>query len=180
MAPQETEAPATGSESGAGERLESWKEIAAYLGRGVTTVQRWELEEGLPVHRLPHAKRGSVFAFKPELDSWRVNRVRAAATCTETPTSVQSTRGPWLWLGRGPRSVAWIGVGVVGLALFMVSAWRGVGRTEPRKGNEGSALTLVPRPLANDSAPEHGPNRRPRLSRSRRRGPPLTRSQALA
>jgi hypothetical protein len=23
-------------------RLESWKEIAAYLGRDVTTVQRWE------------------------------------------------------------------------------------------------------------------------------------------
>jgi hypothetical protein len=33
-------------------RLDSWKEIASYLGRGVRTVQRWECEEGLPVHRL--------------------------------------------------------------------------------------------------------------------------------
>ena len=24
------------------DRLDSWKEIAAYLGRDVTTVQRWE------------------------------------------------------------------------------------------------------------------------------------------
>jgi hypothetical protein len=38
-------------------RLDSWKEIAAYLKRGVTTVQRWERTEGLPVHRLPHSKR---------------------------------------------------------------------------------------------------------------------------
>jgi hypothetical protein len=33
-------------------RLDSWKEIAAYLGRSIRTVQRWEREEGLPVHRL--------------------------------------------------------------------------------------------------------------------------------
>src|SRR5437762_6775919 len=59
------------------DRLESWKEIAAFLGRGVTTVQRWEAEEGLPVHRLPHAKKGSVFASKRELESWRSSRVRA-------------------------------------------------------------------------------------------------------
>jgi len=35
-----------------GRRLESWKEIALYLGRDVTTVRRWEKREGLPVHRL--------------------------------------------------------------------------------------------------------------------------------
>ena len=32
-------------------RLDSWKEIAAYLKRDVTTVQRWEKREGMPVHR---------------------------------------------------------------------------------------------------------------------------------
>ena len=30
-------------------RLDSWKEIAAYLKRGARTVQRWEREEGLPL-----------------------------------------------------------------------------------------------------------------------------------
>ena len=34
------------------ERLDSWKEIAAYLNREVTTVQRWEKREGMPVHAL--------------------------------------------------------------------------------------------------------------------------------
>lgn len=55
-------------------RLESWKAIAAYLGRGVTTVQRWEREEGLPVRRHAHAARGSVFAFRREIDDWRSSR----------------------------------------------------------------------------------------------------------
>jgi len=50
--------------------LDSWKEIAAYLGRGVRTVQRWEREEGLPVHRLAHDKRGSVYAQRDELAAW--------------------------------------------------------------------------------------------------------------
>lgn len=51
-------------------RLDSWKEIAGYLRRGVRTVQRWEFEEGLPVHRLIHDKAGSVFAYTSELDEW--------------------------------------------------------------------------------------------------------------
>jgi len=51
------------------DRLDSWKEIAAYLGREVRTVQLWEKNEGLPIHRHQHAKQGSVYAFKSELDS---------------------------------------------------------------------------------------------------------------
>ena len=56
------------------DRLDSWKEIAAYLRRSVTTVQRWEKEEGLPTHRLHHGKLGSVYAFKSELDGWLRDR----------------------------------------------------------------------------------------------------------
>jgi Tol biopolymer transport system component len=56
------------------QRLDSWKEVAAYLRRGISTVQRWEQQEGLPVHRHPHEKRGSVYAFKSELDDWRQAR----------------------------------------------------------------------------------------------------------
>ena len=49
------------------DRLDSWKEIAAYLRKGLRTVQRWERTEGLPVRRLG---QGSVFAYKSELDAW--------------------------------------------------------------------------------------------------------------
>jgi Tol biopolymer transport system component len=54
-------------------RIESWKQIAAYLGRDVRTVQRWERKEGLPVHRHKHQSLSSVYAFKAELDLWEQN-----------------------------------------------------------------------------------------------------------
>ena len=53
-----------------GRRLDSWKEIADYLGRDVRTVIRWEKDKGLPVRRLPGGKRQSVFAFAAEIDAW--------------------------------------------------------------------------------------------------------------
>ena len=61
------------------DRLDSWKEIAAYLNRDVTTVQRWEKREGMPVHRHVHDKLGSVYAFRVELDAWARGRKPAAA-----------------------------------------------------------------------------------------------------
>lgn len=54
--------------------LGSWKAISAYLRRDVSTVQRWEKHEGMPVHRHLHAKRGSVYAYRSELDAWWVGR----------------------------------------------------------------------------------------------------------
>ena len=50
--------------------LNSWKEVATYMGRGVRTVQRWEQELGLPVRRPRGKSRSAVIALKPELDSW--------------------------------------------------------------------------------------------------------------
>src|SRR3954447_19582465 len=50
--------------------LDSWKEIAAYLGRSEKTARRWEDREELPVHRLHHEKASSVYAYSNELDAW--------------------------------------------------------------------------------------------------------------
>jgi TolB-like protein len=60
------------------DRLESWKEIAAYLNRSVRTVRRWEHDEGLPIHRHLHRSLASVYAHKTELDAWRRDSRRAA------------------------------------------------------------------------------------------------------
>ncbi len=68
------QSPQTISDRPPQERLGSWKEIAAYLGREVRTVQRWEKTDGLPVHRLHHSKRGSVYALPLELDRWWESR----------------------------------------------------------------------------------------------------------
>ena len=51
----------------AGDRLDSWKEIATYLKRSVRTVIRWEQELGLPVRR---HETGGVYASRPEIDAW--------------------------------------------------------------------------------------------------------------
>jgi Tol biopolymer transport system component len=56
------------------DHLDSWKEIAAYLNRDVTTVQRWERREGMPVHRHQHDRIGSVYASRTELDAWTRSR----------------------------------------------------------------------------------------------------------
>jgi phage terminase Nu1 subunit (DNA packaging protein) len=50
--------------------LNSWKEIAIYMGRAVRTVQRWEEECHLPVHRPRGRKRSPVFALSNEIDQW--------------------------------------------------------------------------------------------------------------
>ena len=55
-------------------RLDSWKKIAAHFNRDVTTVQRWERRESMPVHRHVHDKQGSVYAFRSELDAWWESR----------------------------------------------------------------------------------------------------------
>jgi hypothetical protein len=56
-------------DASAGERLDSWKEIAAYLKYSERTVRRWE-QEGLPILRHPHRKKATVYAYKPEIDAW--------------------------------------------------------------------------------------------------------------
>ena len=50
--------------------LNSWKEIAAYMGRGVRTIQRYEMQLGFPVHRPSGKQRSAVLAVADEIDAW--------------------------------------------------------------------------------------------------------------
>ena len=63
-----------GDSDAKGQRLDSWKAIARYVGRDMRSAQRWERERGLPVHRVPGEKGGSVFAYTAELDDWLHSR----------------------------------------------------------------------------------------------------------
>jgi Tol biopolymer transport system component len=76
------------------DRLDSWKEIAAYLRRDVTTVQRWEKREGMPVHRHLHDRMGSVYAFRTELDAWVARRRLAQAGDGERARAETASRSP--------------------------------------------------------------------------------------
>jgi Tol biopolymer transport system component len=101
------------------DRLDSWKEIASYLGRGIRTVQRWEREEGLPVHRLAHEKRGSIYARREELAAWwesrRLTLTRSGAEERAAPAAprlerVTSTSAMTNWpaLSSDARLVAYV------------------------------------------------------------------------
>jgi TolB-like protein len=91
------------SETPSERRLDSWKEIATYLGRDVTTVQRWERQEGMPVHRHLHHKRGSVYALSTELDDWRQGRKLRSEGEPELALEAAGAGGREMTVPRGRR-----------------------------------------------------------------------------
>ena len=97
------------------DRLDSWKEIAAYMKRDATTVQRWEKREGMPVHRHIHDKLGSVYAFRTELDAWARNRRPAPVEdASDSGAGPAAGRASWLW----PMAA------VCGAVALGVAAWQ--------------------------------------------------------
>ena len=75
--------------------LDSWKAIATYFGRTVRTVQRWEREQGLPVHRQLHNSLSSVYAYSSELHAWQLGRVPdARVPDEEVGARVTTATGP--------------------------------------------------------------------------------------
>lgn len=121
------------------DRLDSWKEIAAYLKRDVTTVQRWERREGMPVHRHQHDKMGSVYAFRADLDTWMQSRnlqaeeeeeeaSAPAADPMKTAAPVSDAAGPIVFKDgitptepRRQSALRWI-VPVCGVAVLLLVA----------------------------------------------------------
>ena len=72
-----------------GHVLNSWKEIARYMGLGVRTVQRYEVELGLPVRRPGGKERGSVMALSGEIDRWlQSSPMRMANPLSDCETSL--------------------------------------------------------------------------------------------
>ena len=122
--------------SASAERLDSWKEIAAYLKRDERTVRRWE-QEGLPVHRHLHKKQASIYAYKAEVDAWwksgRQNLEPAERTRGSTPFR--------LWLLAGLAAV-----GLLALLAFSVT---GLSKRFWGRPNPGSIRSLAVLPLEN-------------------------------
>lgn len=121
-----------------GDRLDSWKEIAAYLKRDVTTVQRWEKREGMPVHRHVHDRGGSVFAVTGELDAWAKSRsLRPEQTETkvgpeETPERTELSPSPTdLGSPSRHRFKLWVPLsGILLICLSVVISWLAIRRRE--------------------------------------------------
>jgi len=99
------------------DRLDSWKEIAAYLRRDESTVRRWE-KEGLPVHRHRHKLRAAVFAYKSELDAWWRNAEHEARESRPVPEAA-----PALEVGRTSRFPARLAAFLMAAIVVGSGAW---------------------------------------------------------
>src|ERR1700676_3016022 len=123
------------------ERLDSWKEIAAYLDRDVTTVQRWEKREGIPVHRHVHDKRGSVYALGSALDALQQSRKLGLADREKPAVSARH------WFGL-------VGIVVLGLLAVVYAISRG--RTENAARPKIRSLAVLPlKNLSGDPAQDY-------------------------
>ena len=135
--------------------LESWKEIASYLGKGVRTVVRWEKTEALPIHRHLHERRSSVFAYKAEIDAWlarravldpqpsaaRTRRMRRLALATFIAIVVASI---WLW----PTPVRTRGT--TPLAVEPLTAYPGA-QYSPSFSPDGNHFVFASNPVGQDN-----------------------------
>lgn len=116
------------------QRLDSWKEIAAYLNRDVTTVQRWEKREGMPVHRHLHDKRGSVYAVAEELDAWMQSRqprtgesgAEAAPEASAPEISEGKVNEPRPAVIAQRSTGVWIGLAAVACLCVAAAVWFGL------------------------------------------------------
>ena len=132
---QSSEIPPTPPAATKRDHLDSWKEIAAYLHRGVRTVKRWEKEEGLPVHRHLHRRLGSVYAYKAEVDEWLTTRGTQLAA-EEADANVPS-QAPTV------RRTLPLAAGVAGLLLVLLLVALQLGSDGLRAPARGRLLLAV-------------------------------------
>ncbi len=137
--------------------LDSWKEIAAYLNRDVTTVQRWEKREGMPVHRHVHDKRGSVYALPEELDEWVRSRSPRVDDPEKKPEPETPPAAPTLPATAVPKTRLWIALAAVLCICLAAAGWllfrhRQTATVEPKI----RSLAVLPlRNLSGDPAQEY-------------------------
>ncbi len=129
--------PSTPLPESSADRLDSWKEIAAYLKRDERTVRRWE-EEGLPVHRHMHKKQASIYAHKAEIDVWWNNGRQRL----EPPERTRAGKPFRLWLLLG---------GIVAAGVLALVGFTAIGLRQRLLGRSDAATirSLAVLPLEN-------------------------------
>ena len=169
------------------QRLDSWKEIAAYFGRDERTVNRWEKDLGLPVHRLPGRAKGPVYAYTDELAAWMARphqdeplvaapapterpegllQAQSAATASLVPAFVRATE-PLTEGGLGRAATGWFVAGGM-LTVACILGWvllHGLTasgspskfRTQAKVGSSGGSVGGGSVGIVQASTPPHNP-----------------------
>lgn len=141
------------------DRLDGWKAIARALGRDERTAMRWRATRGLPVQNVPGGARGTVFAYRHELDAWLTGAAaRPDPRPPEATTSPPPPEPPSARLANTPpparapffvqrviNSSRWLGAGAIAL-LALIAA---TGTTRLWSEPVGSAIA-DPDPVAQD------------------------------
>jgi hypothetical protein len=146
-----TEADVTNTtdQNGGDTRLEGWKAIAAYFGTAPITVQRWERDLGLPVHRLHIKRRARPFALVSELEEWRKGRDEAPEVVGVEPPASNGEPEPrpldQAWSARSRAMFVAI-AGILAIAATLGIGFRSSGlfvtRASPSVGGS-KAVTIV-------------------------------------
>jgi tetratricopeptide (TPR) repeat protein len=123
--------------------LQSWKEIAVHLGRSERTCRRWENEFRLPVHRMDGSPRGSVFAYKSELDTWMDEILHEEKEPSSVTSRLRSAKNLIIILALAAISV--VAVAVVLLRIV---------RSEPERASTSTNPTLAILPFTNNTGDE--------------------------
>ncbi len=122
------------------DRLNSWKEIAAYLKCSERTVRRWE-EEGLPVRRHPHKAKAAIYAYRTEIDAWwreGHDRLKQINDLQEDRTADATAwwKRPWLGAGLALSTV------LIAFLAWNTGDWRLSGANTPRHIQSLAVLPL--------------------------------------
>jgi tetratricopeptide (TPR) repeat protein len=167
-------------------RLDSWKEIAAFLGRDERTVNRWEKELGLPVHRLPGTK-GRVYAYTEELSAWLAaprnataalpgydsagqpglrasgltvidgRRASVAAESLESPSG-EEVRTPWAWRHR--KTISLLAAAILGMGALALILFRSSASRSSKAAGRAAPMTWQASPViqVRSSTRSHDPD----------------------
>ena len=135
-----------------GKYLDSWKDIAAYLGRNIRTCRNWERDLGLPVHRLDDSPKSHVFAYTGEIDAWREMKGRLPGNGENKGGEAESRDRPSapeiVPIRRSVRT--WFIVGSVALPLLAIIVAVLVTRDfRPAAGRVERAIKLAVLPFEN-------------------------------
>jgi hypothetical protein len=77
------------------DRLESWKEIAAFIGRDERTAMRWAAR-GMPVHHGPGGKHARVFASRKEISRWLAKQTDGRSESESKHPPERPRRWKWI------------------------------------------------------------------------------------
>ncbi|MBI4902568.1 MAG: PD40 domain-containing protein [Acidobacteria bacterium] len=157
--PADSSDPSSAQGSERGSRLDSWKEVAAYLNRDVRTVQRWEKMADLPVRRLQKSGLRAVFAYTKELDDW-LQRQAGSPEIAEVAEVIPGATAETVMSQPGaepPAAVAtttrWrLGMAGVAILMFLTAAIYLKSRAPADWG------PLIARPITSDPGSERDPD----------------------